>query len=146
MSRFTFRDPFDFFPHLRGTSGIAQIRGGFRDVFLGQAPGQVSDLRRTLAGYDADAVLCDGLFFAAGLVHELGGPVWATFGDGPLPFPGPEVPPFGPALAPLGGPVGRLRNRALGAVIDRVVFRELARCSGASAATSASRPNPVPPW
>lgn len=121
-----YRDPFDFFPHLRGTSGLAQIRGGFRDVFLGQAPGQVSDLRRVLAGFPADAVLCDGLFFAAGLVHELGGPVWATFGDGPLPYvTGPEVPPFGPALAPVGGRLGRLRNRLLGAAIDRFVFGEL---------------------
>lgn len=118
-------DVYDHFPHLRGLSGIAAIRGGFRDVFLGQAPGQVADLRRILAERPADAILCDGLVFGAGLAHELGGPPWAVFSDGPLPVPDAQVPPFGPALPYRAGPLGRLRNRVVATLTDRIVFGEL---------------------
>ena len=114
---------YDHFPHLRGLTGAKVISRAFADVFIGQAAARVADLRPELAEHPADAVLTDGLMYGVGLMHELGGPPWATFGDGPLPFEEPGVPPFGPGLAPMGGPLGRLRDGAVRAAGRLVIFR-----------------------
>ncbi len=119
--------PEEAFPQFVGLSGVNAIRRAFADVFVGHAPQRVADLRAILAAHEVDAMLCDGLMYGVGLCHELGGPPWATFGDGPLPYFEPDTPPFGPALLPMRGPVGRLRNRLVGVVARRVVFRDAQR-------------------
>jgi UDP:flavonoid glycosyltransferase YjiC (YdhE family) len=124
---FSGRTPEEAFPQFRELTGVHAIRRAFADVFVGHAPQRVADLRRILASYDVDAMLCDGLMYGVGLCHELGGPPWATFGDGPLPYFEPDTPPFGPALLPMRGPVGRLRNRLVDAVGRRLVFRDAQR-------------------
>jgi UDP:flavonoid glycosyltransferase YjiC (YdhE family) len=112
----------DEFPWLRTTGTIATLRRGFAEIFVGGAPDRVADLQEIIAAHPVDAVLTEGLTFAPGLVHELGGPVWATYGDGPLPPSGPETPPFGPGLLPMRGPLGTARNALVGAVGRRLVF------------------------
>jgi UDP:flavonoid glycosyltransferase YjiC (YdhE family) len=119
--------PEEAFPQFRGLTGVNAIRRAFADVFVGHALQRVADLRHILASYDVDAMLCDGLMYGVGLCHELGGPPWATFGDGPLPYFEPDTPPFGPALLPMRGPVGRVRNRVVASVGRRVVFRDAQR-------------------
>lgn len=115
------------FPDLAGLSGVRGIRRAFAEIFVGHAPQRVADLQQLLAREHVDAMLCDGLMYGVGLCHELGGPPWATFGDGPLPFEDADTPPFGPALLPMAGPVGRLRNRVVGELGRRVVFRPAQR-------------------
>lgn len=130
-----YRRAFDFgdlsiaeaFPDLAQRSGVDGIRRAFADVFVGHAPDRVADLREVLAEHSVDAMLTDGLMYGVGLCHELGGPPWATFADGPLPYEDADTPPFGPALLPLRGPVGRLRNRVLRTVGRRVVFADAER-------------------
>jgi UDP:flavonoid glycosyltransferase YjiC (YdhE family) len=65
--------------------------------------------------------------YGVGLTSELTGVPWATFGDGPLPWFEPDTPPFGPALSPMRGPVGRLRNRVVGWVGRNLIFAEAQR-------------------
>ncbi|HWI74590.1 MAG TPA: nucleotide disphospho-sugar-binding domain-containing protein, partial [Baekduia sp.] len=48
---------------------------------------------------------------------------WATFGIGALMMPSADTAPFGLGLKPLRGPLGRARNRALNALVDRTLFR-----------------------
>jgi UDP:flavonoid glycosyltransferase YjiC (YdhE family) len=115
------------FPRLAGLSGVTAIRRAFAEVFVGHAPQRVADLRAVLAREPVDAMLCDGLMYGVGLVHELGGPPWATFGDGPLPCFEPDTPPFGPALLPVPGPLGRLRNRLVDVAGRRIVFADAQR-------------------
>jgi len=130
-----YRQAFDFselsmeeaFPELAGLSGVAGISTAFADLFVGHAPDRVTDLRAILAEHPVDAMLCDGLMYGVALVSELEGPPWATFGDGPLPYVDADTPPFGPALLPMSGPVGRLRNRVVGELGRRVVFRRAQR-------------------
>jgi UDP:flavonoid glycosyltransferase YjiC (YdhE family) len=117
----------EHFPQLAGKDGIGAIRTAFADIFVGQALPRVSDLRRILAEHRVDAMLCDELMYGVGLVSELTGVPWATFGDGPLPWFEPDTPPFGPALPPMRGPIGRLRNRTVGWVARRFVFAEAQR-------------------
>lgn len=121
------QDIIESFPQLRGLSPIATLRRGFADIFVGQAPARVEDLRNILAAERVDAMLCDSLMIGVGLVSELGGPPWATFGDGPLPYEEPDTPPFGPGLLPLPGPVGRLRNRVVRAAARRFIFADAQR-------------------
>ena len=114
---------YDHFPHLRDATGARVISRAFAEIFVGQAVARAHDLSRHLAERPADAMLCDELSFGVGLVSEAGGPPWATFGDGPLPFPEPDTPPFGPGLLPMAGPLGRLRNRVVGAAGRLALFR-----------------------
>lgn len=115
------------FPQLAGLSGVRAIKTAFADVFVGEALPRVADLRRILAQHDVDTMLCDELMYGVGLTSELTGIPWATFGDGPLAFFEPDNPPFGPGLSPMRGPLGRLRNRAVGWIGRRVIFAEAQR-------------------
>ena len=69
-----------------------------------------------------DAMLHDGLMIGVGMLSELTGVPHATFGDGPLPYLEPDTPPFGPGLQPMRSPVGRLRNRLIGAMATKLIF------------------------
>src|SRR5215212_8585829 len=114
-------DPLDAFPQLR-RSGPRGIGDGFAHVFVGQAAARVADLRPVLAEHHIDAMLHDGLMIGLGMLSELTGVPHATFGDGPLPYAEADTPPFGPGLRPMRGPVGRLRNRVIGATARYVIF------------------------
>jgi UDP:flavonoid glycosyltransferase YjiC (YdhE family) len=114
-------DLLETYPRLRG-QGPRVIGRAFAEVFVGEAPQRVADLRPVLAEQRVDAMLHDGLMVGVGLLGELTGVPHATFGDGPLPYPEPDTPPFGPGLAPMRGPVGRLRNRVIGSLADRFLF------------------------
>lgn len=117
----------EVFPQFAGRGGPRVIGEAFADVFIGQAPQRVADLRAVVAEHQVDAMLQDGLMFGVGMLGELTGIPHATFGDGPLPHPDPDVPPFGPGLQPLRGPVGRLRNRLVGAAARAVIFGKAER-------------------
>ena len=116
----------DAFPQLAG-SGPRVIGRAFADVFVGEAPGRVADLRPVVEELGIDAMLSDGLMFGVGMLGELTGIPYATFGDGPLPYEEPDTPPFGPGLLPMRGPVGRLRNRVVSAAGRALLFRTAAR-------------------
>lgn len=117
----------DYFPSVKGLDGPAAIRRAFADIFVGQAPQRVADLTSIVADRQVDAILSDGLMFGVELLHELGGPVWATFGDGPLPYLEPDNPPFGPGMRPWAGPVGRFRNRGVSWVARNLIFGDARR-------------------
>lgn len=136
-------DAFDAFPQLRG-SGPRFIGRGFADVFVGEAAARVVDLRPVLAEHPVDAMLHDGLMIGVGMLSELTGVPHATFGDGPLPYPEPDTPPFGPGLQPMRGPVGRLRNRAVGAVTARLIFGRAQRVYDRTRADLGLPPDPRP--
>jgi len=125
---------YDHFPHLRDLTGARVISRAFAEIFVGQAVARFHDISRHLAERPADAMLCDELSFGVGLASDAGGPPWATFGDGPLPFPEPDTPPFGPGLLPVRGPVGRLRNRLVGAGARLALFRPAQRAFDAARA------------
>jgi UDP:flavonoid glycosyltransferase YjiC (YdhE family) len=124
---FSGHDLFEYFPQFAGRGGPRVIGEAFAQVFVGHAPERVDDLREIISEHPVDAMLCDGLMYGVGMVSELTGVPYATFGDGPMPYWDADTPPFGPGLLPVRGPVGRLRNRLVRAVAERVIFREAQR-------------------
>lgn len=114
------QDPFDFFPELRGKGGLDAVRAAFRDVFIPEARKEVRDIDAIVDERGVDVLVTAGPNYGAALVGERRGIPVATIGDGPYAPDDPDVPPFGPALQPWRGPLGRLRNRAMRGVARRV--------------------------
>lgn len=121
------KDLTEHWPHYQNLPPTKVLRRVFAQVFVGHAAARVADLRRITAQTPVDAMLCDGLMVGVGLAGELDRIPWATFGDGPLPFEEPDTPPFGPGLAPMRGPLGRLRNAAVRQVARRFIFADADR-------------------
>lgn len=90
---------------------LAGLRSGFETHLVGDLAHRVRDLEALTVGIDVDLVLTDGMFIAARLWHERGGPVWVSVGDGPLTYADVDTPPYGAGLLPMPGREGRRRNR-----------------------------------
>ncbi|MBC8076975.1 MAG: glycosyl transferase, UDP-glucuronosyltransferase, partial [Chloroflexales bacterium] len=106
-------------------TGLTGLKWGIKHHFYDAVPGQVADLRRILQEFPADALVCDTAFIGAGALHELGGPPYAVFGITALTLGSRDTAPFGTALAPDSSPLGRLRNRALAALFQHGLFRDV---------------------
>jgi MGT family glycosyltransferase len=120
-------DPFTRFPQRVDLDGLAGFKFDLKHLFLDEVPGQITDVQRILRDFPADVVLNDTAVLGAGMLHELGGPSWATFGITALPIRSRDTAPFGTGLAPGRSPISRLRNRVLTAVTARVIFRDVQR-------------------
>lgn len=119
-------DPFDAVPELRGRTGLDLLKAAFRDVLVPEARNEVAQLEAVASWFDPDVIVASGPMFGPGLVRERTGIPLATIGDGPLAPSSPDLPPFGPGLRPWPGRIGRLRNRVLHIVTQRV-FAEVDR-------------------
>ncbi len=71
------------------------------------------EMRAAIDRERPDLLAVDMLCWGAWAVAEASGLPWAIMQHSPTPLPSPEVPPFGPGLKPMRGPLGRLRNRML---------------------------------
>ena len=107
------QDPYDFFPQLRGKTGLDVVRCAFRDVFIPEALNEARDIDAIIDERGVDVLVTAGPNYGAALVGERRAIPVATIGDGPYAPNDPDVPPFGPGLKPWRGPLGRLRNRAV---------------------------------
>lgn len=74
----------------------------------------------------ADVLVGDVALAAGPLLHELGGPPFASFGISTIAVPGPDLPPFGLGLPPADGGCRRRRNRLLTRITDGMITRPLA--------------------
>ncbi len=69
--------------------------------FVDLIPGQLSDYRACLREFPAAVIVTDSTSgLGAMVLHELGGPPWATLGVSPLALPSPETPPWCSRLPP----------------------------------------------
>jgi UDP:flavonoid glycosyltransferase YjiC (YdhE family) len=112
-------------PGRAGKTGLAAMRDDFKHSFLDPAPAQVAELRRLVYAEPVHAVVADFGFVGASLFHELTGVPWVSVGISPLTMPSVDTAPFGMALAPRRTRAGRLRNRALNVLFDRVLLRDV---------------------
>ncbi|OHV35987.1 MULTISPECIES: glycosyltransferase [Pseudofrankia] len=113
------------YPRRRELSGIRKLRFDLTEVFAAPVAGQVRDLMALLDEEPADVLVGDTAFIGGTLVQDLGGPPLAGFGISVLAFPSRDLAPFGFGLRPVGGPVGRVRNRAMDAAMRNLLFRPM---------------------
>jgi len=123
------------FPGRAERRGIDRMRFDAEAIFLTPIPAQVAAVdaacaEAAAAGEPIDAILAETMFVAMAalaLRSSAERPPLVNLGVIPLPVPSVDTAPFGLGMAPLTGPVGRLRNMALGWVADRLVFDHLHR-------------------
>lgn len=94
----------------------SQLKAGGRayEVWAERARLEVPDFAAALAEVGPDVALLDTTTYGAKAVAEREGVAWAESRPFLLEDPVPGVPPFGFGLRPARGPLGRLRDRALG--------------------------------
>ncbi|MBD8063262.1 glycosyltransferase [Oceanitalea stevensii] len=110
------RDLAATFPRLRGRKGFRQVLVNLEDLFLGTAPAQARDLERAHAAEPWDLLAGDPMALGTRFAAERTGSRWATVSPIAVWLPGPGIPPTGLGLTPATGPLGRVRDLALGSV------------------------------
>lgn len=84
---------------------------------------EMEDLESAIAESQPDVLSIDPTAWGAPIAAEASGLPFAFFAHSPLPISSKDAPPFGLALPPARGPLGRLRDR----VAERAVLRPLER-------------------
>lgn len=100
--------------------GLAAANAAMVNLFVAPMLGQLQDYQDILAGFHADVLLVDMCSLGAALLHEKGGPVWASVGINPLRTA--ESPLYGSGQPPAGSSLGRLRNRVLNRLSEMMLI------------------------
>jgi MGT family glycosyltransferase len=106
----------------RGRTPMARLKRGLA-TFAERAPVEIEDLHGAIAAHRPDALLVDTATWGASAAAEAWGGPWAQWFPYPLPLSSRDVPPFGPGFKPAAGPIGRLRDRAIGPITLRALNR-----------------------
>lgn len=88
-----------------------------------RAGGDAADLERSIEDQNPDVLLIDVNCWGAATVAEASGRPWAMYSPFLLPLPSRDVPPFGPGLRPLGGPLGAVRDAVVGRMLEQAFDR-----------------------
>ena len=112
-------------------------------VFVARAPHDAADLRTVMDALDPDILILDLNPWGALAVAEASGRPWAAVAPYPLPISSPDAPPFGPGLAPAGGPFGRLRDAVVRPLVIGAVERAILPKLNAVRATIDPRLSPI---
>ena len=112
-------------------------------VFVARAEHDAHDLRSAIDDVDPDVVVLDINPWGAMAVAEGSGRPWAAIAPFPLPISSPDVPPFGPGLAPARGAFGRLRDVLVRPLVIGAVERTVLPKLNAVRATINPRLSPV---
>ena len=116
------------FPERAALTGMKEIQWSMTNLFVRPAAAQVRAIDAALAVRPADVVLTDtgtfGAFIYCARPRDERLPL-ALVHIGPLQSRDDDTAPFGLGMHPMRGTVGRLRNRALNAIVDRTMYRPI---------------------
>ncbi|PYQ25762.1 MAG: glycosyl transferase [Acidobacteria bacterium] len=104
------------------SGGIAQLRWDIKNIFVDFWPGALRDLANEIEREPADVVVGDSAAAAPEALHARYDIAWAVYGISVLTMSSRDTAPFGLAMMPDTTPMGRLRNRVLTKLVDRVIF------------------------
>ena len=107
--------------------GLQKLIFDFEHVFVGSVEGYVTDLRALIESNHPDALVVDPAVAAGWVIAETDGLPTAIVNITVLSLEDPGVAPFGLGLPPNSSLLGRVRNKALYALVDRVIFRKVNR-------------------
>ncbi len=99
--------------HDFGASNTLEALSASAEVFVRRAPLDGADLAAAIGDTNPDAVIVDLNPWGARAAAQAWGGPWVTFCPYIPPLSSRGTPPFGPGLAPLAGPLGRLRDALL---------------------------------
>ena len=105
--------------------GARQQLAAATAVFVARASHDATDLRGAIARVRPDVVIVDINAWGAMAVAESSGLPWAAVAPYPLPISSPDVPPFGPGLAPRPGLAGRVRDALVRPLVIGAVERTI---------------------
>ncbi len=116
------------FPERAKLKGVAKFMFDVREVFIKAVPGQVADLEAMLDEVRPDVIVAEpGMAAAARVIEQRHGIPWATCNISAFSMRSADTAPFGLGLMPRPGLLGRLRDRALNALIYQTLYRSLDR-------------------
>jgi UDP:flavonoid glycosyltransferase YjiC (YdhE family) len=108
----------------RPASGIRQLQYDIKNIFVAAMPGMLRDVVAELRREPADVIVGDNASAVVEAAHRKLGIKWAVWGMTVMTLPSRDTAPFGLALPPSATPLGRIRNKMLYWLVDRVIFRE----------------------
>lgn len=114
------------------TSGIPRINFDVEHVFVRPLPHQFNALRELLADNTYDAIITDAFFLGTLpllLDDTATRPPILSYSTTPLFLTSTDTAPGGPGIAPMPGPLGRLRNRLLTVVTQKMLLRHAHRAA-----------------
>ncbi|WP_043498486.1 glycosyltransferase [Georgenia sp. SUBG003] len=110
------RDLAATFPRMRGRKGFGQVLVNLRELFLGTAPAQTTDLLAAHEERPWDLIAGDPMALGTRFAAERLRSRWATVSPIAVWLPGRGIPPTGLGLLPARGAPGRVRDAVLGTV------------------------------
>ncbi len=115
------------FPARAQQRGLGQLKFDLKHVFIDQALPQLHDLEAFVRADPAALVIADSLMLGALLLKELHGIPLIAFNVVGCPMRSRDTAPFGLGLFPGRGWLGKLRDRALYALVEQGVFADVQR-------------------
>ena len=118
------------FPGRVGKSGVAGLTWELQNIFLTVAGGQYRALDQAVIDVPTDAVIAEPLFVGAVMMMlrpPSERPMMISSNVFPLGLSSRDTAPFGLGLAPIPGLRGRVRNRVLQVVAEKIIFRAVQR-------------------
>jgi MGT family glycosyltransferase len=114
------------------TSGVARVNFDVKHVFIRSMPHQAAALEEVMATQHFDAIVADAFFL--GILPMLLGkrtsrPPILAYSTTPLFLTSRDTAPGGPGILPGTGVLGRMRNRALSVVTQKVMLRSSHRAA-----------------
>ncbi|MBI5839832.1 MAG: glycosyltransferase [Chloroflexi bacterium] len=103
--------------------GLAAANAAIISLYVAPMLGQLQDYQTILADFSADVVIVDKCSLGAVLLHEEGGPVWASVGISPLRTA--ESPFYGSGQLPAKSSLERWGNRNLNWFSEHVLLKQV---------------------
>ncbi|MDH6182085.1 UDP:flavonoid glycosyltransferase YjiC (YdhE family) [Microbacteriaceae bacterium SG_E_30_P1] len=116
------------FPGRVGLKGPAGIRYDLEHIFIEPGPLQVAAVDEAVAAESTDAVLVESMFIGALALLQRPRdkrPAIVNLGIIPLGITSVDTAPFGLGIPPRPGAIGRLRNRVMRLLAEKVIFAPL---------------------
>lgn len=116
----------DWFPERSGFQGVHQMKFDLKHIFFGEMPAYAADISKLLQEFPADVVVIDAAFTGM-LPLKLTGnaPKIAAYGVFPLTLSSRDTAPFGLGIQPNASAIGRLRNKLLNVLVEKVMFADV---------------------
>lgn len=108
----------------REKTGTARLRKALSETTR-RGLAEIGDLQRHIERCRPDVLLIDTIAYGAQVAAGASGLPWALIQPSLLPMPGRGIPPYGLGLAPMSGPLGRLRDRLGWRVVERLYAKAL---------------------